>query len=1289
MDQLPTYYQRRTLWSKIRNVSRFATVKRTGSGDINCSSWKPTALRTPVLVFAIISSWLLIVILQLLLAKSRRDRGIFFAVDTNNIPLSNSFLYLYLPTVIAVIYSIFWSWIDIETKRLEPYYQLSKPGGSLGKDSLLLRYPFDFLPFVPVNAITSGHWPVFWASTAIVIVAWGLVPFQAGIFATDTVTKSITEPALVSTSFMPLDQQQSNMTTGYIQSVFGITWLNETLPPYMALEYALAPFKLQAQSNTQLSETWTATTQLFGLDVTCETAKRETLQSGDYYLSSNGCLFGADLEATGNDTIGGTGLSQIKEFSALYAGYWNQDGFADYYLSDMSPPEANHTFFASFTRNKKSAADPPNNVTALFCQPNYYMQDVNATVTLPLLHPISAVPIGPKRPLPQGMYNTSQLEWQMNSAVQRVQARGEVPGREWVSQIERLSGMNITQQMDGQELPYMAAFAIGAYPRPLEEYLDPAILGKSYEAAYRLIFARSMVDVLNQSFITTISRPGQRQYQTQAIILVPAFTFLVEGLLGVVSVFAIILLYLSVTRPRQLRSDPGTIAAVMSLVADNSQLLQDFESLDCSTEQEIDVAMRERKFCLEFDGQRSVIKRVEDIPQPASGDTQPNSSTQNAYSPGVVRSKGIPKPIRPFEFRLLMAIPFIVFQLVLAATLAFLFVKSKPYGLPLPSYNRIVRQLLENYIPTAIATFIEPIWVVINRLLCMLQPLEKLRGGKASSRQSITIDYSSLPPQLVIWKAIRSTHFVLAAVCGMALLANLLAVALSSLFFEGSMGISYPTTFSQPFAAKFVSINGSVGPASIYEGIDALSGAYQGGRGMDQFYIAESNVSTGTPLPVWTDNKFMYIPFSGQAKPNTTQGFLGRTRAFGAQMDCTQLMPGAASHYTAAVWIDPHSGSSSANFSMTMDLGTGKPVTCNRIGVSVLKGSITGGSTGGNNYLCQTGPSAIEFVLRLEGLQNATQPEKDLCAQAVLLGWGRDPGPDICARNTTKYFDGTNSLFIGCRPRLVAGLADVLVDPSGYVQEIRSLNISDDPMQQFFSNNQSNLLMQAHQYLFYNPHNLIETSGASWHSDSFPSDFINYLLLHTTNSSHLLDPTLPPPSFNDVSASFNDVYSRLFAIWLGTNKGQLLIPSQKPTEASLSGWMINQETRVFVSKPMFIIAEAVLATYVIVSCLVYIRRPGRYLARLPTSIASIIALFAASSAVQDLKDTAHMSKNERDRYLKRLDLRYGYGSFVGMDGKVHIGIEKQPFVRTIPIPGLVKRKLWGSEKRSDSQDSLS
>ena len=114
--------------------------------------WKSAALRAPVLIFTILICWTIIAVLQYLLVRSQRDNGIIFAPKINDLPLSRTFLYLYCPTIVAVIFSIYWAWIDLETKRLEPYYQLSKKDGALGKDSLLLHYPFDFVPLVPFKA---------------------------------------------------------------------------------------------------------------------------------------------------------------------------------------------------------------------------------------------------------------------------------------------------------------------------------------------------------------------------------------------------------------------------------------------------------------------------------------------------------------------------------------------------------------------------------------------------------------------------------------------------------------------------------------------------------------------------------------------------------------------------------------------------------------------------------------------------------------------------------------------------------------------------------------------------------------------------------------------------------------------------------------------------------------------------------------------------------------------------------------------------------------------------------
>jgi hypothetical protein len=62
-------------------------------------------------------------------------------------------------------------------------------------------------------------------------------------------------------------------------------------------------------------------------------------------------------------------------------------------------------------------------------------------------------------------------------------------------------------------------------------------------------------------------------------------------------------------------------------------------------------------------------------------------------------------------------------------------------------------------------------------------------------------------------------------------------------------------------------------------------------------------------------------------------------------------------------------------------------------------------------------------------------------------------------------------------------------------------------------------------------------------------------------------------------------------------------------------------------------------------------------------MASIIALFAGSTAVQEMGGVSSFQKNARAKHFAKLDNRYGYGSYVGTDGRVHIGIEKAPFVR--------------------------
>jgi hypothetical protein len=84
---------------------------------------------------------------------------------------------------------------------------------------------------------------------------------------------------------------------------------------------------------------------------------------------------------------------------------------------------------------------------------------------------------------------------------------------------------------------------------------------------------------------------------------------------------------------------------------------------------------------------------------------------------------------------------------------------------------------------------------------------------------------------------------------------------------------------------------------------------------------------------------------------------------------------------------------------------------------------------------------------------------------------------------------------------------------------------------------------------------------------------------------------------------------------------------------------------------------------------------------MPTSIGAIITLFAASEAVHDMRGTSLMTKTERKQHLKDLQGLYGYGKFVGADGLLHEGIEKEPLVDAVPLLGIVQKVQAGFSQK--------
>jgi hypothetical protein len=638
-------------------------------------SWKPISLRLPFLAFVLLVTSALIVVLQWLLYTSQTTGGVLFAPSINDLPLSKTFGYLYAPTIVAVVYGLLWSWIDLDIKRMEPYYQLCSPGGALAENSLVLQYPFDFVALVPFQAARRKHWSVLTAALAGVVVLWTLTPLQAGIFATEERVVTTTVPFLTSTSYQPA-ANQSGPSTIYAQHAYNIAWLNEKLPPYSTVDFVLDAFAPATPHTMHSDEVWNGPTKLYSVDVVCEPTTNyisnpRSSNPNTKYNSSSGCSYGLPVKTgTGNDTS--------KTLEAMYVGYSDQNGMADWYLEGYCPKTANHTFLVRTTlfseagisdQNLASTTKPGSGVlksTSLYCEPRYYEQEVNASVAAANGSVITITPVGQKNDLPRDMFDINLFERAMSSGldysgpgVSYDSGRGNFPENSWPDQKTHFTNTNL----DMSYLPKMVPFSFAASKRPsLEDYLDPQILAEAYQAAYRLLFVAQMARILRSDLgNTATSHNGQSTYHTQALVLIPGFTYAVEALLVLAVLFNLSIIYFSLTRTCTLRSDPTSIASNMSATADDPELLALLGSLDNNSVGDLSKALMGSKFFLSADA------RIELQSVPVT------DASQDVNTEHPKHAKGIQSP----ELHWYSGVIFLAVQLASIAVFAYLFHQAK------------------------------------------------------------------------------------------------------------------------------------------------------------------------------------------------------------------------------------------------------------------------------------------------------------------------------------------------------------------------------------------------------------------------------------------------------------------------------------------------------------------------------------------------------------------------------------------------------------------------------------
>ncbi|KAF3277539.1 hypothetical protein TWF970_005146 [Orbilia oligospora] len=1246
-------------WS-FKSFSSFGSEKIK---DHDLPSWKPFTLRLPYLIFLILLTLFFIISIELLFRKSQRDGYLTFA-QGDGLNGWQIFVSQYMGTVASVIFAILLSLSDLDAKRLEPWFELSKPDGVTAKNSILLCYPFDFLAFVPFKAAKRGHWSVFHIGTATVLVFWFITPLQSSLVAT------LQQQVIMPTKFMTTRSLKKVSTFGpetnsFMNVAYSISWLNSTPPLYSTKSEAVLPFEPASGpvsgSDTQ-TELWIGNSTAYYTEVGCRPAERIVIRSPN----TSGRTEVQDSERFFHDrqtncSFRHAGFPKFiyepepnkpwRQWYAEFVGY-NSGANSAYYLKtpDCLLPGPNPNLFLVIIAYQRDYNATPS-INAAFCESTYRSSAVEVVVDARTKVAKNLTHIGTPDALTPDQFNATIFETLVSGGgvmadVFNGGPFGSAPRHTaWTKDITKL-------MLNGEDWVYETnvlgfLFAIDSN---IEKYMDLSFLTSTIDKAYKLLFMTYAATKLMDP--KTKPASGSISITTETVVVPEVFARILEGLLGTVALLLVCFVLSSTRRRSGLIYDPASLAGTMAMVASEPKLLEKFETLDgTSTINQLHQAVGDESLKFKL-GSQIGNYQLSVVSQPGSGSS---SSSINRTSLDENEQE------KNFELSAAAGTIFILLLGSLLAFISYVFHYHNTHdGLPSFSDNIFVFQLLFSYIPTAIGTFLEPFWVLLTRFICVLQPLETLRHGHALASESLTLKFEAVPPSLTIFSALRSRHYFLSILAIAALSTNALAIALGALFDPET--IRSPTVVA--IRDQFLP---SVQALPYYYSLGVIDESkipahhFATGRD-DHYYALYANFTSNTPLPSWSTPTHFFLPVKPHdlqvSNFNSSDIFRAETIGFNASLSCESI------EVPIKVGFDVEQQVNMAKLQIRTTAYEGSGPVCEvstkfQFRSLLNDGSVVGIQRGYN------GSVAMEAYPILQAASNDTR-ENEICSGLVPAIFSRTQALSNTSRFDAATFEHKT---IVCRPKLDVSRYEILFDDSNQIIEAVLKNSNEDEKPRVFAGaiTESQLLASMQSLL---RSDLIEKAlsveRGTWlyfTDNSLPTGWVDFMIQTVSKSTEAFDPqtAIQDINMNLIGEQISEVYRRTFATTLGIYHSQMFIgaPSSAP---QFEGIRLAPTVRVQMSLSMFALTATLLSFYFILAIHFYLFRVSRLFQRLPTSIASEVQLFHKSSVLDDVRGTELLTGQQREAHLSKLNRRYGYGRFIGRDSIVRVGIEQEPLL---------------------------
>ncbi|ODM20231.1 hypothetical protein SI65_03284 [Aspergillus cristatus] len=1191
--------------------------------------WRPISLRPLYLLFVAVLMFVMFLAIEILRRYSEWNGGLIYFKDTASVSHIQSFAYNYVPIIVALVLVTFWSFVEFDVLRLEPYFQLSRPEGAPAT-VLFINYNFGQSVITPITSARRGHWVVLCVSLFTMLMRMSLPALHSTLFELREVTLLSDETMHGWPNLVDLHTQATWMASQATNNFDSVVSSNDDLQRSRSTKYAVAPVEIPGVDQRE-STVWTMNQTIYWAEPICQ----------DVVVNEKVSVVvdGSQEDPTVSWNV--TGVPLVKDGATIH------DCKLDFNYSSVlfamtdklqvrywEPVSAN-TSLSSNVATKKA-------FTARGCDPfDLYgvLLGVNASsdaVSAPTQYTSSASIFACDI-----KYNKAEAEVSMhaNSSITSITIHNGTT-RELTPQQFNVPDF---QDLLSERAPYTSDLlyirinetsgdtTVTELPVISQQLgdMEPVLILDTSSVMSPEEFESKVVRGVKQTFVLTMGRlfnPDEKptiihatRLSNQVAIATVGFAaFWSEVVLAAGTVISLLLVYIYHRRPNIMQSDPGPISAMCSMVADvfsPSNILTDsrYDLHQFSTRQLRRILRNSRIHWQDGPtGKRLEIRPSEDDA----------SLVENLGENLQARVDPMPHflliPVFILEFLLLTAV------IASMALIIGLLARNGKFR-HLTQSDSSFLQVVLSVLPSIVASAVGSLCTSIHRNLSILEPWVHLQRGMAAARTSLSMNYSAQNPWAVLYKAARDRHLLLGLVSVACVVNTVLTVVAGGLFTQ-QLATSYlptdqlltnysETTFWRTdFAADFT-----------------------------EYDLIQSSITSGVPMVAWTSTNHSFVPIKIE-NPDPNAVYSAHTLGVGADLDCQKLEISenlVDNHEEGRVYWEYNPFDS--------------PERRCKVDMTSLKNTTSG------------------ISLSIHFLSPVAVDETDLCqtSTVVVLGrWNYEPGAPVTDHNTVA---------LHCEPRMEMEKYSIFFDQKGQIEEYHPINSTAITSGEMYDNATASV-GQFNKVFAAIPQSYTGNSSTGNGSYIASYDWAGFLVARLYQQQEVNMTRLNAAHLIEVSRTvYQWVYSTYFSIW----REIYLQPLQDPYPAKNST-VIYSMWAMDPSVPSLAIALMIIAFDTLVVLVVFGTRRGRFKGpRIPRSIGAVIPWLAHSRMLNDFPGTYTWTNTDRRAHLERLNKRYAFRTFLSPDGRWRFAVDEEQDVP--PPPPQPPEGEWDLSKAGDIQ----